>query len=198
MKKISGIIILVALCYVTISTLQYSVKNTAVSQNELNIHNIKVCIEGIPGSLEDERNFINALDVCAKGSRSMGITGDVFVIRHFDKMLIWDSSTDCKLNNIDALFMTSESVCKLFKKPETCINAVNEFLSAQTDKTGNTEWLFDESVEYVSFKQFKIKDNIYTLGQGAQHDESMTYFNSAIFAIVGSFIVAALYSVIFY
>jgi hypothetical protein len=153
-------------------SINMSIENQARLQNNFNLNSVVSCVENEFLTHEKtSENLTSALNSCAKGQRSLGITGDIFVIRKSDKKLFWDSSQDCKPESELKLFMTADGICSLFKEPETCITATNYMLN--NPPKGDLTWKFDDSIEYVDYRYFpdEIQGEEYIIGQGAQSDE---------------------------
>lgn len=168
------IIILTGLSYFSITT---SVENQARKQNNFNLDSVTTCIEAeFKHHERNTQNLIKVLNSCAKGQRSVGITGDIFVIRKTDRKLFWDSSQDCKPDNELKLYMTEDGVCALFKNPQSCVDAT-EYMVNNPPK-GNLTWVFDDSTEYVDYRYLSkdVNGSTYIIGQGAQKDEANSVF----------------------
>lgn len=192
-KAISSlaIIIFAGFLYFSIST---SVENQARVQNNFNLDSVITCVE--EEFKHHDRTSVNltqGLNSCAKGQRSLGITGDIFVIRKSDKKLFWDSSQDCKPESELKLFMTEDGICTLFKKPETCVAATNYMLN--NPPKGNLIWEFDDSPGFIDYRYLpnKVRGEEYIIGQGAQKDEANSLFLiTYIILVVGSIILLAI------
>ena len=184
MKKIVYIIIIIIFIFSIFYVLEDSVENLARKQNNLNLISVSSCVEKelkIYG--RTSKNLTSAMNLCAKDVRSLGITGDEFVIRVSDKKLFWDASVDCKPEEETKTYMTKDGVCSLFKNPQSCIDATN-FMIANPPK-GKLSWLFDDSTEYLNYMYLKEKINgqEYIIGQGTQKDEANIMFRIVYFLI---------------
>ncbi len=166
-------------------SMQQSIEAQARKQNVFNLEAVVACTSTVMDKNITVGTFISALNACAKNQRSLGITGDIFVIRKSDKKLFWDASVDCKPDDVSKLFMTAEGVCSLFRKPETCIKAVDEMVNHSYSNEIN--WDFDNSNEWVNYAYFpkKIEGDEFIIGQGTQQDEANTDFNLPFIIILG-------------
>lgn len=178
MKKILGsIFIIVGLIFLYNINLNTQI-NIAKMQNNLNLEFVNDCVKTLMSEEREQTsyNLTKALNVCAKGLLSNGITGDIFVIRQSDRKLFWDNSTDCKPGDETQTYMVPNGVCSLFKDPMTCKLATG--LMITNEPRGYTTWMFDDAEEYVSYKYLydKIENEKYIIGQGTQSDELESNF----------------------
>ena len=122
MKKIIGsILIIIGLIFLYKVNINSQI-SVAKMQNNLNLEFVNDCVKNYTGNDKlTTAGLTNALNLCAKGILSNGITGDIFVVRHSDRKLFWDNSTDCKPDNESKTYMTSKGVCSLFKDTNSCI-----------------------------------------------------------------------------
>ncbi len=167
--------------YILIRDIEY----TARSQNRFNIESVSHCVSSEfinHGSLKHEENLINILDSCATKQRSTGVTGDIFVIRSIDFNILWDSSIDCRVDNIK-MFLTEDGICSLFQNPQSCIDAARKMKNRTHFNT--LTWQFDDSIEWISYKYFNFKiDGIeYIIAQGSQRDEAIENFRVSFIAL---------------
>jgi hypothetical protein len=172
MKKTIYSFVILAFTITLYFSMSMSIENQARIQNNFNLDSIISCTE--TSLLEHGRtseNLTKALNACAKGVRSIGITGDVFIIRKSDKKLFWDASQDCIPESESKLFMVEDGICSLFKHPETCL-AGTEYMLNNPPK-GDLTWEFDDSMEYIDYKYLpnKVQGEEYIIGQGTQNDE---------------------------
>lgn len=151
--------------------------SVAKMQNNLNLEFVNDCVKNYTGNNKlTTVGLTNALNLCAKGLLSNGITGDIFVVRHSDRKLFWDNSTDCKPDSESKTYMTSKGVCSLFKDTNSCIVAMDVMIN--NEPRGYTSWLFDDSTEYINYKYLytEINNDKYIIGQGTQSDELESNF----------------------
>lgn len=187
MKKILGSLLVLFGLIVLYNANLHTQRSITKMQNNLNLEFVNECVKAdldnktiIPSSYE----LTEALNVCAKGLLSLGITGDIFVIRVADKKLFWDNSTDCRPGDESKLYMTENGVCSLFRDQSTCLRSVDIMLS--NEMSGYTTWSFDDSLEYINYRYlYKPIDNeSYIIGQGTQSDELEKHFYPTYIAVV--------------
>jgi len=176
-------------------------ENMARTQNSLNLQSVNSCvILELKSHKKTEKELFNILDKCAQNQRSLGITGDIFVIKQNNKQLFWDSSKAFKIDSDNPSFMTEDSVCGLFSDINSCIKAVD--IMVNKEPIGTLEWKFDNSTEYIDYKYLEdttgeksemliINDSKFIVGQGAQQDEIEKNF-FLIFIILGAGLIAIL------
>jgi hypothetical protein len=190
MKKVITSLLIVVSAIVMYLSISKGVEDMARQQNNFNLDSIVYCVENeLVNRVKTPNLLTSALNSCAKGQRSMGITGDVFVIRKSDKKLFWDASQDCKPESELKLFMTEKGICSLFKQPESCLKATAYMLN--NPPKGTLSWYFDDSEEYIDYKylNIKVQNEEYIIGQGSQKDEASQMFNmSYIVLIISTFI----------
>jgi len=153
------------------------VENIASSQNILNLNSVSKCAKKLTRcdiSNVDEKQIVEVMNICAKNVRSIGQTGDMFVIRKSDAKIVWDASQDCSVSDSNKAFLTKEGVCKLFTKPDTCKQA--SYIMRNEPPRGTLKWTFDDSEEIVNYLYLacSIDNDHYILGCGAQTDEIIT------------------------
>lgn len=199
MRKIIGsLVILVGLAALYFINL-HSQQSVAKMQNSLNLEFVNQCVKQNFSNLNREVTSVDltiALNVCAKGLLSNGITGDIFVIRVSDKKLFWDNSTDCKPGDEGRAYMTLGGVCSLFNNSGTCIEAVETMIN--NEPRGYSTWLFDDAEEYINYRYLytKISNDKYIIGQGTQSDELESKFYPLYIATgVWSFILVLIFNV---
>lgn len=176
MKKLIGsLLIIFGLIFLYKANIS-SQTSVAKMQNNLNLEFVNDCIKTYMDDNKTTTKLTEALNMCAKGLLSNGITGDIFVIRHSDRKLFWDNSTDCKPDSETKMYMVDKGVCSLFKDPDTCSKAMDIMIN--NEPRGYTTWLFDDSVEYINYKYLytEINNDKYILGQGTQSDELESNF----------------------
>lgn len=177
MRKILGTLVIIFGLIFLYKVNVDSQLSVAKMQNSLNLEFVNECVKTEIGNRTPTAyNLTGALNVCAKGLLSNGITGDIFVIRHSDKKLFWDNSTDCKPGNESKSFMNLDGVCSLFKDPSTCTLAVDVMIN--NEPRGFTKWLFDDSEEYINYKYLytEVENEKYIISQGTQADELESNF----------------------
>ena len=210
MKKTILSFLVIILAFLLHLTLVDTGKKQARIQNNFNLNSVITCITDTihptdPRNKSNHKNsqtsqasqaLTTALNKCAKNQRSMGISGDIFVIRKNDKKLFWSSSEDCMPDNKAKLFMTEEGACALFKKPDTCIMGVN--IMVENPPEGAFTWQFNDSIEYVNYRYLPIKIGgyEYIIGQGTQKDEVQHAFLLTYLVLISGSIVIIL-SIIF-
>lgn len=177
MRKIIGsILIIIGLIFLYKVNINSQI-SVAKMQNNLNLEFVNDCVKNYTGNNKlTTVGLTNALNLCAKGLLSNGITGDIFVVRHSDRKLFWDNSTDCKPDSESKTYMTSKGVCSLFKDTNSCIVAMDVMIN--NEPRGYTSWLFDDSTEYINYKYLytEINNDKYIIGQGTQSDELESNF----------------------
>ena len=137
------LVIKVLLDIFTMKYIDLSMKENEMNQARMNLDRIQNCV--VMYLWEKEKNVSlvqEALDICASNSLVWWPTGDVFAIDLRDMSLLWDASSDCKLN--EKAYLTEDSICKLASDPESCV-----WLSKEIAKWYNWEytWRFDDSDE---------------------------------------------------
>ena len=169
-------------------SLIWSGESISRAQNNFNLEVISNCVVERLDEYDYTSNELSkSFDTCAKNMRSLGITGDVFVIRKSDKKLFWDSSVDCRPESGEKLFMTSKGICSLFSEPGTCLASMQTMLDNPPE--GSLIWEFDNDIEYIDYRYLEKIDKIsgknipiiidnsqYIIGQGTQKDEVQSYF----------------------
>lgn len=179
MRKVVGsILVIIGLIFIYNVNIN-SQRSIAKMQNSLNLEFVNECVKNNFDSLNKEPTSYDltvALNICAKGLLSGGITGDIFVLRVSDKKLFWDNSTDCKPGSEDKAYMVLDGVCALFKDSNSCVNTVD--LMINNEPKGYTTWMFDDAEEYINYKYLykKIDNEKYIIGQGTQSDELESKF----------------------
>lgn len=195
MKKILLVIVIPIVGYIVHQSINTNLENLARAQNNFNLEAVKTCIAfQLNEHNNTKEDFRTALDICAKNIRSVGITGNMFVIRRSDKKLFWDSlvsEKECNKRN-----MTKDSFCSTFSEPETCVESVNEMVRHLKD--GKTTWQYDDSIEFIDYKYIKqeIGGKQYLIGQGAQKDELFSFFNTTHISVVSGVILVLLISTV--
>jgi len=156
-----------------------NIEYIARKQNSFNIDSTLLCLSYHIDKKSSTKDLTNALNICAAGQRSLGITGDIFVIQKDNKLLFWDGSTDVRaFEKTKDLYLTPTGVCAMFKDPKTCIKGMNTMLN--TSSFGQIKkWDFDDSTEWINFKYlpYKIEGKQYIINQGTQKDEATEPFN---------------------
>ena len=163
MKKLSLIILLILCCIGVFTGLYFGMEKIARFQNNLNLYNVTQCLD-----LNNNLPLTTAINLCALNLRSVGITGDIFVIRKSDKLIFWDESKDAHISDPSKIFMTENGMCTLFIKPKTCLEAIEKMTSIPH---GEVTWQFDDSIEWVNYITYTKNQTEYIIGQGAQFDE---------------------------
>jgi hypothetical protein len=195
MKKVLGSFLVIIALITVWFTVQYNLEAVARMQNNLNLKYVEqhivedFTVQGKVRTDVSKEELTDSLNKYAKGLLSIGITGDIFVIRVSDKKLFWENSTDCIPGNELKLYMIKDGVCKLFKDQDSCQRAVNIMIT--NEPIGSVTWLFDDSPEFVNYKYipFEVEGDKYIIGQGTQTDEIEKYF-------LPSYIVSALWSIV--
>jgi len=182
---IAVVLLLVGVAVGTKATFQVY-ENIATSQNKLNLKHIKLCSEELMSSIygDTENGLINSLDICAKNIRTVGYTGDAFVIRKKDAKIVWDASVDCSVGDMSKAYLTKDSVCKLFAEPNTCAIASHKMLTEPPK--GTLRWKFDDSEEMVDYMyyDYKLQGDEYIIGMGAQTDEIAEKFRIMFYPVM--------------
>ena len=170
-------------------------------QNNFNLEAISTCVMHVTkthGMTSEQLN--KSFDICSKSTRSLGITGDVFVMRKEDKKLFWDSSIDCRPESGEKLYMTRDGVCGLFSDVDSCVEAVDIMIDNPPE--GSITWKFDDDIEYIDYRYIQDRNAItgitqplfidgseYIVAQGTQKDEIQGFFKlTYILLIVGNII----------
>lgn len=188
MKSIILSIIILASSVILYVIFISNIETQARKQNQLNLTSVKHCISQYNPKMD---LLSENLSMCAEKQRSLGVTGDMFVIRASDKKLFWDSSVDCRPENGLKLFMNKEGVCPLFRDPISCTVAVDQMLNKTKQ---NITWKFDNDIEWVNYIYLETDLETYILAQGTQKDEALESFypSLAFFAITaGLFIIVS-------
>lgn len=194
MKQVIYSLVTIILALLIYLSINISIENTAREQNNFNLDSVEYCVnEYMKDSSYSTDNFTKSLNECARAQRSMGITGDIFVIRKDDKKLFWNSSEDCKPNSNKKLYMTKEGGCSLFKDPDSCVKSTDYMVTHEPK--GILEWNFDGSEEFIDYRYITIENKKYIIAQGAQSDEANSKFVSTYVALAFGTIVMILLSV---
>jgi len=156
--------------------------NIAKYQNELNLKQIKTCINDLK---DINLTILEKINICADNSLTLGQTGDAFVVNLKDMKVIWDNSIDCKIYGTN--YLTKNSICKYAKDFDSCIKLSKRMKQGYN---GTYIWNFDGKPEITSWiilpnettnfdgskRSFVgIKDQI-IIAQGAQLDEVKQHF----------------------
>jgi len=163
MKKLLLIVMLILCCVGIFYGIHFGEEKTARFQNNLNLHAVKSCLDS-----SRVEPFNKAISICATNIRSIGITGDIFVIKKDDKLIFWDESLDAKTTDYTKTFMTPDGMCTLFLKPETCIDAIEKMIKVPS---GEVTWQFDDDIEWINYITYTHDEVDYIIGQGSQFDE---------------------------
>jgi len=173
MKKTILILLSILFAVIYFITNEKTQQKLAERQNKLNLNTIYVCLDKTL-KVKTEKKLWDALDVCAR-TRSLGVTGDVFVVRKEDKKLFWDTSADVQ-NSSNKSHLTKDEICSLFKNPESCLDGVEKMINEPP--RGSLKWWFDNSTEYLNYVYLDdaVDGNHYIIVQGTQGDEIGSVF----------------------
>lgn len=177
MKKIIASLIILLFSFILYYSISIATINQARSQNNFNLNSIMFCLNSeLEDSDHTKIDLTHALNTCAKGVRSLGVTGDSFVIRESDRKLFWDASLDCRPEKSSKLFMTEEGICSLFRDKESCLVGTKYMIDNKPK--GFIQWTFDNSTELLDYRYIDktIDNEKYILVQGSQTDEINNYF----------------------
>jgi len=154
----------------------YFFKNSIIqvlnSQNIYNVNNGKYCIEKL--NPKSEKELVKDANICIKKERNNGETGDMFILRNYDKKIVWDASQDCKLPG-NKSYLVKGKICSLFYSPKSCEIASHKITS---EKNGFSSWKFNSNPEFDYFDAIKIGKTTYKIVSGGQYSELLDKFRS--------------------
>jgi len=145
-------------------SLTFSSENLIKQQGNFQLHFIKKCmIYHQPKNLSE---IDKSMNICAQNIRNLGPLGDVFLYEPKTKMVIWDASSDCKLNPNNS-YLTEENICSLFKDPKSCLIGSR----VMNDPYGSFQWNFDEDTEMIVFNSLNLNGEDYRIAIGGKNKD---------------------------
>jgi len=146
------------------SSLTFSSENLIKQQGNFQLHFIKKCmVYHQPKSLLE---LDKDMSICAQNIRNLGPLGDVFLYEPKTKRVIWDASSDCKLDP-NKSYLDKENICSLFKDPQSCLNGAKEM----NKQYGKFKWNFDEDDEMIVFNSIKLNGKDYRIAIGGKNKD---------------------------
>ena len=149
MKKVLVFIIINIILFTII---YYTQVHILQRQNFYNVEAAKNIFK--KNNVKTEKNIVKYAKCCLKYTRNFGKLGDMFIVDPKTLRVIWDASSDCKLDPSKS-FLKKGYICNLFYDKESCIKVSNLF---KKTNEGCTSWNFYSYPEYLYYDVYKLND----------------------------------------